>query len=191
MEFFNYKTKLLPEKGRILVSEPNLPDPNFERSIVLICEHNEEGSVGFILNKPSNSAVSELLEGINSFDLPVFIGGPVEQDTLHFIHRYESLEGATEIGDGIYWGGDFERLLFLLESKQLLPEDIKLFLGYSGWAAGQLDEELAIDSWIISDRVDDELLFETDSSKMWRKALQLMGGRFSVYSNYPVDPRLN
>lgn len=147
--------------------------------------------MGFILNKPSNSAVSELLEGINSFDLPVFIGGPVEQDTLHFIHRYESLEGATEIGDGIYWGGDFERLLFLLESKQLLPEDIKLFLGYSGWAAGQLDEELAIDSWIISDRVDDELLFETDSSKMWRKALQLMGGRFSVYSNYPIDPRLN
>jgi putative transcriptional regulator len=191
MEFFNYKTKLLPKKGRILVSEPHLPDPNFERSIVLICEHNEEGSVGFILNKPSNSAVSELLEGINSFDLPVFIGGPVEQDTLHFIHRYESLEGATEIGDGIYWGGDFERLLFLLESKQLLPEDIKLFLGYSGWAAGQLDEELAIDSWIISDRVDDELLFETDSSKMWRKALQLMGGRFSVYSNYPIDPRLN
>jgi len=191
MEFFNYKTKLLPKKGRILVSEPHLPDPNFERSIVLICEHNEEGSVGFILNKPSNSVVSELLEGINSFDLPVFIGGPVEQDTLHFIHRYESLEGATEIGDGIYWGGDFERLLFLLESKQLLPEDIKLFLGYSGWAAGQLDEELAIDSWIISDRVDDELLFETDSSKMWRKALQLMGGRFSVYSNYPIDPRLN
>lgn len=191
MEFFNYKTKLLPKKGRILVSEPHLPDPNFERSIVLICEHNKEGSVGFILNKPSNSAVSELLEGINSFDLPVFIGGPVEQDTLHFIHRYESLEGATEIGDGIYWGGDFERLLFLLESKQLLPEDIKLFLGYSGWAAGQLDEELAIDSWIISDRVDDELLFETDSSKMWRKALQLMGGRFSVYSNYPIDPRLN
>ncbi len=191
MEFFNYKTKLLPKKGRILVSEPHLPDPNFERSIVLICEHTEEGSVGFILNKPSNSAVSELLEGINSFDLPVFIGGPVEQDTLHFIHRYESLEGATEIGDGIYWGGDFERLLFLLESKQLLPEDIKLFLGYSGWAAGQLDEELAIDSWIISDRVDDELLFETDSSKMWRKALQLMGGRFSVYSNYPIDPRLN
>lgn len=191
MEFFNYKTKLLPKKGRILVSEPHLPDPNFERSIVLICEHNKEGSVGFVLNKPSNSEVSELLEGINSFDLPVFIGGPVEQDTLHFIHRYESLEGATEIGDGIYWGGDFERLLFLLESKQLLPEDIKLFLGYSGWAAGQLDEELAIDSWIISDRVDDELLFETDSSKMWRKALQLMGGRFSVYSNYPIDPRLN
>jgi putative transcriptional regulator len=191
MEFFNYKTKLLPQKGRILVSEPHLPDPNFERSIVLICEHNEDGSIGFILNKPSNSMVSELLEGVNSFDLPVFIGGPVEQDTLHFIHRYGSLDGATEIGEGIYWGGDFERLLFLLESKQLLPEDIKLFLGYSGWAAGQLEEELAIDSWMISDRVDDELLFETDSSKMWRKALQSMGGRFSLYSNYPIDPRLN
>jgi putative transcriptional regulator len=191
MEFFNYKTKLLPAKGRILVSEPYLLDPNFERSIILLCEHNQEGSFGFILNKPSNSNVGDLLEGIKNFDLPVFIGGPVEQNTLHFIHRYQALEGATEICDGVFWGGDFERLLFLLETKQVLPEDLKLFLGYSGWEIGQLDEELNADSWMVSDRVDDELLFETDAGKMWQKSLKSMGGRFSVYSNYPIDPRLN
>ncbi len=191
MEFFNYKTKLVPAKGRILVSEPYLLDPNFERSIILLCDHNQDGSFGFVLNKPSNSNIGELLEGIKNFDLPVFIGGPVEQNTLHFIHRYQALEGAAEICDGIFWGGDFERLLFLLETKQVLPEDLKLFLGYSGWEAGQLDEELNADSWMVSDRVDDELLFETDAEKMWQKALKSMGGRFSVYSNYPIDPRLN
>ena len=191
MEFFNYKTKVVPSKGRILVSEPYLPDPNFERSIVLLCEHNEQGSFGFILNKPSTSTVSELMEGVTSFDLPVFIGGPVEQNTLHFVHRHQGLPGTTEIGDGIYWGGDFERLLFLLETKQILPGDLKFFLGYSGWGAGQLAEELNTDSWIVSDRLDDELLFETDPNKMWQKSLQSMGGRFSVYSNYPIDPRLN
>jgi len=191
MEFFNYKTKLLPGKGKILLSEPYLQDPNFERSIILLCDHNEDGSFGFILNKASNSTINELIEDIKNFDLPVFIGGPVEQDTLHFVHRYQSLEGATEIGEGIYWGGDFDRLLFLLESKQILPEDLKLFLGYSGWGPGQLDEELQVNSWIVSDKIDEELLFETDPNKMWQKALEALGGRFSVYSKYPVDPRLN
>jgi len=191
MDFFNYKTKLLPKKGRILVSEPHLPDPTFERSIVLICDHNQNGSLGFILNKPSNSSLSELLYGANNLDLPVFIGGPVEQDTLHFIHRHASLEGAIEVGHGIYWGGDFERLLFLIETKQVLSEDLRFFLGYSGWSEGQLDKEIEIDSWIVSDRIDDELLFETDWGKMWQKALESIGGRFSLYSKYPIDPRLN
>ncbi len=191
MEFFNYKSKIMPSKGKILVSEPYLPDPNFERSIVLLCEHNDEGSIGFILNRLSNTTVDELLDGIKNFDLPVFIGGPVEQNTLHFVHRYEALEGASAIGEGIYWGGDFERLLFLLETKQVLPNDIKLFLGYSGWSPGQLVEELNTDSWIVSDRVNEELLFETDTDKMWQKALKSLGGRFSIYSNYPIDPRLN
>jgi putative transcriptional regulator len=191
MEFFNYKTKLLPQKGRILLSEPHLPDPNFERSIVLLCEHNEEGSLGFIINKPASSNLSDLLDDTVSFDFPVFIGGPVEQNTLHFVHKYGGLAGATEVCDGVFWGGDFEKLIFLMETKQLLEEDIKFFLGYSGWAVNQLNEELEIDSWIVSDRIDGQLLFETDSNIMWQKALQSMGGRFSVYSNYPKDPRLN
>ncbi len=127
MEFFNYKTKLLPQKGRILLSEPHLPDPNFERSIVLLCEHNEEGSLGFIINKPASSNLSDLLGDAVSFDFPVFIGGPVEQNTLHFVHKHGELAGATEVCDGVFWGGDFEKLIFLLETKQLLADDIKFF----------------------------------------------------------------
>lgn len=191
MEFFKYRNKIKPEKGRLLISEPFLPDPNFERTVVLLCEHNEEGSFGFVLNKPSILKVNEVMENMTDLDNEVYVGGPVQQDTLHFIHRHTVLENAVEIVDRIFWGGAFENLMLLYESRQISGKDIRFFLGYSGWGPGQLESELEQDSWIVCDYVTDQLLFDTGSDIMWRKALENMGGRFSVYSNYPVDPRLN
>lgn len=191
MEFFQYKNKLVPIKGRILASEPYLPDPNFERTIILLTEYNEEGSVGFVLNKPSETLVSEVVDNIKNIEARVYIGGPVQQDTLHFIHRIESVADAIEIVDGIFWGGNFEQLLSMIENNQIDPFDIKFFLGYSGWSPGQLDEELKADSWIVSDIVTQDLIFETPPEMMWKKSLKSLGGRFSVYSNYPVDPNMN
>ena len=191
MEFFKYRNKIKPEKGRLLISEPFLPDPNFERTVVLLCEHNEEGSFGFVLNKPSILKVNEVMEDITTLDNLVYVGGPVQQDTLHFIHRNGVLENAVEIVERIFWGGAFESLLLLCETKQITSPDIRFFLGYSGWGPGQLDSELDQDSWIVCDYVTDQLLFDTGPEIMWRKALENMGGRFSMYSNYPVDPRLN
>ena len=191
MEFFKYRSKLKPERGCLLISEPYLPDPNFERTIILLCENNEEGSFGFVLNKPSLAAVSEVMDDIKDYNTPALVGGPVQQDTLHYIHRFPSLEDSVEILPGIFWGGNFERLLFLLDTKQMPHKDIKFFLGYSGWTAGQLDEELKQDSWIVSDQASEELIFDTEPDSMWKKTLRIMGGRYSVYSNYPKDPRLN
>lgn len=191
MEFFDYTNPVEPKKGCILVSEPYLPDPNFERTIILLCEHNAEGSFGFVLNKPSSAKITDIMDSIKNFDTQVYVGGPVQQDTLHYIHRLHKLEGSVEIGEGIYWGGNFEQLNLLLNSKQIAPDDLKFFLGYSGWSEGQLEEELKANSWIVSGDVDDKLIFETNAEIMWQKALKAMGGRFSVYSNYPVDPRLN
>lgn len=191
MEFFKYRNKIKPEKGRLLISEPFLPDPNFERTVVLLCEHNDEGSFGFVLNKPSILKVSEVMEDLTDLENLVYVGGPVQQDTLHFIHRNATLENAVEIVERIYWGGAFENLMLLLETHQVNSKDIRFFLGYSGWGPGQLDAELDQDSWIVCDYVTDQLLFDTGPDVMWRKALENMGGRFSMYSNYPVDPRLN
>lgn len=191
MEFFKYRNHLTPQKGRLLISEPYLPDPNFERTIILLCENNEDGSFGFVLNKPSLANVNEVMDDIKGYDQPAMVGGPVQQDTLHYLHRHAALEDSVEILPGIFWGGNFERLLFLLETKQMAHKDIRFFLGYSGWTAGQLEEEIAQDSWIVSDRVSEELIFDTAPDEMWKKTLTIMGGRFSVYSNYPKDPRLN
>lgn len=191
MDFFKYKNKIKAEKGKLLISEPFLPDPNFERTIILLCENNAEGSFGFVLNKPSLANVSDVMDDIKNFNTPAMVGGPVQQDTLHYLHRYRGIDDAVEILDGVYWGGSFERILFLLETKQLPHKDIRFFLGYSGWSPSQLEEELEQDSWIVSDQASEELIFDTDPEFMWKKTLKIMGGRFSVYSNYPKDPRLN
>ncbi|HEY5746532.1 MAG TPA: YqgE/AlgH family protein [Chryseolinea sp.] len=191
MEFFKYRNKLKPEKGRLLISEPFLPDPNFERTVVLLCEHNEEGSFGFVINKPSILKIAEVMEEASHLDDIVFVGGPVQQDTLHFLHRNTSITNAVKIQDDIYWGGDFQSLMTQLNTSVIKPADIRFYLGYSGWGQGQLESELQEDSWIVCDFVDDTLLFDTDPTVIWKKALDNMGGRFSVYSNYPVDPRLN
>lgn len=191
MEYFSYKNKVAPGKGRLLVSEPYLPDPNFERTIILLCEHNDDGSFGFIMNKPSLAKLGDIMADLKDLDAPVFIGGPVQQDTLHYIHRVPQIEESIEIVEGIYWGGNFDQLVSLVETKQIAASDIKFFLGYSGWSFGQIDEELKEDSWIVSDHVNEELLFDIKSEAMWQYALKRMGGRFSVYSNYPMDPRLN
>lgn len=191
MEFFEYRNKIGLQKGRLLLSEPYLADPNFERTVILLTEHNEEGSVGFILNKPSESHVSEVMEELKGLDAQIFIGGPVQQDTLHFIHRCDVLEDAIKLENGIYWGGNFEQLLTMVDTGQFLVTDIKFFLGYSGWSPGQLQEELKLNSWIVSNRVSNELIFETLPDQMWKRAMHELGGRFSVYSNYPADPRMN
>lgn len=191
MEYFKYTNKLKPERGRLLISEPFLPDPNFERTVVLLCDHNEEGSFGFVLNKPSLLKLNEVMEEIGSLDSLVFMGGPVQQDTLHFINRTVSVTSAVDIVDNVYWGGDFENLITLIDTKQISSQDIRFFLGYSGWGPGQLDAELEQESWIVCDYVTNQLLFDTEPAQLWKKALESMGGKFSVISNYPVDPRMN
>jgi len=191
MDFFKYKNQLKPERGRLLISEPFLPDPNFERTVVLLCEHNTDGSFGFVMNKPSALKLGEVLEDLQSISEIVYVGGPVQQDTLHFLHRHSSIDNAVSIGEGIYWGGDFENVVSDLDTAKLKSSDIRFYLGYSGWGPGQLESELEQDSWIVCDYVTDTLLFDTDPAMLWRAALDGMGGRFSMYAKYPVDPRLN
>ena len=130
--YFNYKNEVPPEKGSLLISEPHLPDTNFERTVILLCEHNEEGSFGFVLNKQSRATLGELLEDQKELSVPVGIGGPVEQNTLHFLHLSEELEGSRNVTDDIFLGGDFNILLEWLSTSVIKPEDVHFYLGYSG-----------------------------------------------------------
>jgi len=193
MELFNYSyDKVEPQKGDLLISEPFLADPNFARTVILLCEHNEEGSFGFVLNKQAQVTLNELLDGAGNREDKIYIGGPVQQNTLQFIHKNDGLiEGGIEVKEGIFWGGNFEQMLAMMEGELILAEDIKFFVGYSGWAAGQLKDELKLNSWIISRDVNIEQVFHTDVESLWKEVLNTMGGKYKIVANFPVDPRLN
>lgn len=190
--FFKYNSEVEPTGGCILVSEPHLPDNNFDRTVILLCKHDEEGSFGFVLNRKSNVSLSELMKEADGIEAPVYIGGPVEQNTLHFVHKDETLTDAEQVNDSLYWGGDFDLLLSWLHDKVIDKDAIRFFLGYSGWGKGQLMEEIKENSWIVIKPEGSELIFSGDgSSDMWKNILEDMGGRYSMYSKYPEDPRLN
>ena len=193
MELFNYSfDKIEPKKGDLLISEPFLADPNFSRTVILLCEHNDEGSFGFVLNKPADVKLNELIEGSGDRKDSIYVGGPVQQNTLQFIHKNDGLiEGGIEVTDGIFWGGNFEQMLTMMESNLIKSTDIKFFVGYSGWASGQLKGELEVNSWIISRDVNISQIFDTDVESLWKEVLNTMGGKFKIVANFPVDPRLN
>ncbi len=193
MEFFDYNDKnLIPQKGDLLISEPFLADPNFMRTVIILCEHNDEGSIGFVLNKMSSLTLEDVVAEFKGVKQKVYIGGPVQQDTLHFIHRKgELIAESAKIAEGLYWGGNFDELTFLLRDQLVNSQDFKFFIGYSGWAPGQLMDEIKVNSWIISRNVSIEQVFDTDATVLWKEVLKNLGGKYKVMSNYPVDPRLN
>ncbi len=181
-----------PEAGDLLISEPFLQDENFVRSVVLLCEHNAEGSFGLVINKPSILKLGELIEELAFLEKEVFVGGPVEQNTLHFIYMGDhQLEGSISLGKNLWWGGDFDSLVEKLKIGLLNPDSIRFFLGYSGWGEGQLIDELEGKTWIICRSEIDLHTFEYTPEELWRNLLKNMGGEFKVIANYPLDPRLN
>lgn len=192
--FYHHNHKNInPEKGDLIISEPFLPDSNFSRTVILLCEHNDDGSFGFVLNKVSNLRLSDVLRGIESkIDHQVYIGGPVQQNTLHFVHRLPNqLEDSIEVKNGLYWGGNFEQLKVILENDEVNSSEIKFFVGYSGWGEGQLMDEMKVNSWIVSKNAELEQVFNTKAETLWKQTLENMGGKYRMFSNYPVDPRLN
>ena len=179
-------------KGCILISEPFLPDPNFERTVILVCDHNSEGSVGFILNRTADIKLGDVVEEFIESEKDLYVGGPVEQNTMHFIHRIAyQLEGSLALSEGISWGGDFEILKLLINTKQVSLNDLRFFLGYSGWAPRQLQREINEKTWIVYKPDSLAEIWEMNPTDMWRIILKKMGGKFKMMSNYPIDPRLN
>ena len=192
MDFFVNDNLIEPGPGDLLISEPYLPDPNFERTVVLICENDENGTVGFVLNRRSNSVFSDVIVDASHFDVPLYVGGPVQHNTLHFVHKdIIEMKSGKFLGERLVWGGDFNRLLTLIDTHQIDKKNYRFFVGYSGWSPGQLLEELKTKSWIVYQNTDENLIFDFSSKDLWKKVLTEMGGKYRLISNYPIDPRLN
>lgn len=183
--------KLAPEKGNVLISEPFMTDEHFKRSVVYLCEHNEDGSFGFVLNNFLDISLSELVEDIVNEEFKVSFGGPVSPDNLFYVHTLkDELNGSYEVIPGLYTGGKFEDLIPLINTGVITPNEIRFFLGYSGWEAGQLDTELSVSSWIVGKTTVGRVLNAHDKD-LWKKILDEMGGKFKMISNFPEDPSLN
>lgn len=193
MEFLDLH-KLTDERllgnGKILIAQPFMKDSVFARSVVFLCEHNEEGSVGFVLNQPTGMQIGDVVPEMEAADLSVAQGGPVELDTLHMLHRIPDGVGGNEVVKGVFWGGSFDALQQEVLIGKVKATDIRMFIGYSGWSKGQLVEELKTGSWLIGD-VSENLLFETDQEQMWEKAVNSLGREYQYLNNLPVDPQLN
>lgn len=187
----NNTNHLKPNKGKLLIAEPTiLNDSSFNRTIVLLTEHTVNNSVGFILNRPLDYTLNDLLPEIKC-NFPVYQGGPVEQDNLYFVHKIpELLPGSVEVANGIYWGGNFESLKTLLNSKSLKPSDIRFFLGYSGWGKEQLNDEMNQNSWFVGEN-DFENIFSMDYENLWKNKLLQKGGNYKLWANAPSDFNLN
>lgn len=183
---------LTPAAGKLLISEPFMKDPNFTRAVVLLTEHGKKGTLGFVLNQPSLMIVEDLIDGVGGPEFPVYYGGPVATDTLHFIHRCPNLiPGGEEIAKGIYWGGNFETLKILIGQGSVTEADVKFFMGYSGWEFNQLQGEMKSNTWIVSDQYDSDMIFSADEEKLWREVIIHLGPKYAHISNFPKNPNLN
>jgi putative transcriptional regulator len=180
-----------PAPGILLIADPFLKDPNFMRTVVFLCEHQNEGSFGFVLNKQHDQYLDELMPDLEGVHLPVYYGGPVQKDTIHFLHTVPDLiPGGYEIIDGVYWGGDFETASNLLKNEVFDSTKIRFFLGYSGWSEAQLNNEVKEKSWLTVEATR-KLVFHKKHDEIWKASLRHLGGDYEMMVNYPIDPQLN
>ena len=180
-----------PEKGRVLIAEPFLEGQQFNRSVILLTEFSDKGAVGFVLNKPSRLNLNDVLTDLETFNSKVFIGGPVQNNQIYYLHTVpELIPNSFQISDNLFWGGDFEILKELIRLKKINNDQIRFFAGYSGWSAGQLEAEIKENSWLVS-TLDSNDLMSVDNGDISEKSLIQLGGNFKHWANFPKDQNLN
>ncbi|MCX6256790.1 MAG: YqgE/AlgH family protein [Bacteroidia bacterium] len=190
-EFFKIGNIIPPGQGRVLIAEPFLDDMYFGHAIVLLTEHNNEGTVGFVINNRIELKINEILIDFPRFDAPVSIGGPVGKDTVHFIHTIgKSIRNCKHVLDNLYWGGEFEELKQLINSGAVHPRQVRFFIGYSGWMPGQLESELANNSWVVSE-LSSQIIMKYHEKSNWNQTLEKLGDKYKTWANFPENPSMN
>jgi putative transcriptional regulator len=177
-------------RSQLLVASPQLGDPNFARTVVLITEHNDEGAMGVILNRPATTTVSDAapeLENLVEAGDDVFVGGPVQPSSVIVLAEWdEPDEVAVPIFDGIGFVGansDPEELARTVNRA-------RVFAGFAGWAPGQLESEIERDDWILEPALPEDV-FSADPEQLWSEVLERKGGEYALVARMPLDPSLN
>lgn len=189
---FRKLNRLKPQKGRLLISEPFMEDEHFGRAVVLLGEHNEEGSFGFVLNHYVEQInLGDIMNDFPAFETRIANGGPVKTNNLYYIHTLgDRLPGSIPLVEGVYMGGSFETLRELIENNKVDRSEVRFFLGYAGWAFGQLESEVKQNSWIIAPCEGNEIM-DTTNENLWETVLKRMGDEHKIISNFPENPSLN
>ncbi len=180
------------KKGKLLIAEPSIiGDLSFNKSVILLADHNDKGSIGFIINKPLKYTINDLIPDIKA-TFKIYNGGPVEQDNLYFIHNVPDLiPNSIEISNGIYWGGEYEITKKLINNGKLSKDNIRFFLGYTGWDQDQLEIEMSESSWIITKNNYENKIIGESASQFWKKQIMELGGDYLIWINAPVNPTYN
>ena len=185
---------VLPKEGRILIAEPFQQDAYFQRSVILLVEHNDRGSLGFILNKQTELRVNTFFEDLAACtEMPIYLGGPVSTNRLFFIHSLgkELIPNSKPIGNSLYFDGDFTALRHYILEGNPIQNRVRFFLGYSGWSEGQLLREIKENAWAVADGTSPHAIFEAEGDHYWKEAVGLLGNDYLLWTTYPKDPNLN
>ena len=185
--------KVFPRQGSLLIAAPFLRDYQFSRTVILMVEHNEEGSMGIILNKNFSNlmTLNEVVPELASLPpIPLYKGGPVGRDTLFYLHTLSYLKDALPLGNGLYLNGDFNQMQQYILSGAPTQGVARFFMGYAGWQKGQLKQEMKQNTWIVNNESQVDLL-NMYLRDLWQEALCDMGGKYMVWSRYPKYPFMN
>jgi putative transcriptional regulator len=175
------------QNGSVLIAEPFMWDINFHRSVVVVTDHHDEGTHGFILNKPLEMKVNDLLFEFPAFEANVYYGGPMAHDRLDFLHNVgDLLSDSIKVSDGVWWGGDYNELVFLAENELITPKNLRFFLGYTGWSPNQLQEELDDKAWIMA-KGSSNYIFNPRTPNLWREVLHHQNSRLAIIGDMPDD----
>jgi putative transcriptional regulator len=187
-----FKNSKKPKIGNVLISDPFLDEDYFRRSVVLLCDHNAEGSFGFVLNNYLDIDLHEVDDSFPDIKARISVGGPVETQSLFFIHSFgDEVEGGIPINNELSFGGDYEQIQDLIELDPSNGNKIRFFLGYSGWTSLQLESEIKNKSWIPWCNKHKNKLLKKSSIDFWKQKMNELGGEYKIWSNAPEDPILN
>ena len=182
---------VLPSRGKILISEPFLRDATFGRSVILLIDHTDEGTMGLIINKPLPIFVNDIIKEFKYIDdIPLYKGGPVATDTLFYLHTLANISGAIPVSKGLYLNGDFDEIKKYILQGNKVDQHIRFFLGYSGWDSEQLSTELKENTWLVS-KEENAYLMNGDTKDMLKQALEKLGSKYETWSRFPQVPTFN
>jgi len=181
-----------PAKGKLLISDPFLDEDYFRRSVVYLCEHNIDGSFGFVVNNFISINLNELDESLPKVEAQISLGGPMEVNSLYFIHQFgDQIQNSAEISDGVFLGGDFQQLSNKIVEDQSNISKVRFIIGYAGWKRKQLKEEIKSNAWIVKELSSPLQLFESQSRLSWKRVMFDLGGKYKIMSKFPLTPMNN